>query len=125
MKTVIVAVLVLLVISQSEALKCYCGGLRHCPNSVETCHGFNNVCTSAIIYAGSSKSKPSFGLVCRKKNKTKLNQLQQMISYHLVFLVSTAPRYFKGCMKSNDCRIMNQPGVSSATCCSADLCNRY
>uniref|UniRef100_A0A3Q2V4G8 UPAR/Ly6 domain-containing protein n=3 Tax=Haplochromini TaxID=319058 RepID=A0A3Q2V4G8_HAPBU len=89
MKTVIVAVLVLLVISQSDALKCYCGGLRHCPNSVETCHGFNNVCTSAIIYAGST------------------------------------PRYFKGCMKSNDCRIMNQPGVSSATCCSADLCNRY
>uniref|UniRef100_A0A3Q0RTJ4 UPAR/Ly6 domain-containing protein n=1 Tax=Amphilophus citrinellus TaxID=61819 RepID=A0A3Q0RTJ4_AMPCI len=77
------------VVSVCEALKCNCGGLRHCSPSVETCSGFNNVCASVIIYAGST------------------------------------PRYFQGCMKSPDCRIMNQPGVSSATCCTTDLCNRY
>uniref|UniRef100_A0A3Q0RN36 UPAR/Ly6 domain-containing protein n=1 Tax=Amphilophus citrinellus TaxID=61819 RepID=A0A3Q0RN36_AMPCI len=87
MKTVIVAVLVLLVVSQSEALKCNCGGLRYCPTSVETCVGSNNVCASVIIYAGST------------------------------------PRYFKGCVKSTDCRLMNRPGISSATCCATDLCN--
>ncbi|KAL3967794.1 alpha-2-macroglobulin-like protein [Sarotherodon galilaeus] len=89
MKTVIVAVLVLLVISQSEALKCYCGGLWYCPSSVEFCHGFNNVCSTVFLDAEST------------------------------------PRYSKGCMKSNVCRTVTQPGVLSIHCCSTDLCNRY
>ncbi|XP_029953978.1 lymphocyte antigen 6D-like [Salarias fasciatus] len=88
MKTVIIAVVVLLVVSQSEALKCHCGGLRHCPNPVETCFGSGNVCASTIITAG--------GTV----------------------------KYFKGCMTAHNCRLMNQPGISSAYCCSTDLCNR-
>uniref|UniRef100_A0A3Q1FH01 UPAR/Ly6 domain-containing protein n=1 Tax=Acanthochromis polyacanthus TaxID=80966 RepID=A0A3Q1FH01_9TELE len=53
MKTVVLALLVLVVVSQSEALRCYCGGLRDCPNSIETCYGDANTCVSAIITAGS------------------------------------------------------------------------
>ncbi|XP_044033555.1 uncharacterized protein si:dkeyp-80c12.8 isoform X2 [Siniperca chuatsi] len=52
MKTVIVALLVLLVVSQGEALKCYCGGLKHCLNPAETCHGLNDVCAKVTFSAG-------------------------------------------------------------------------
>ncbi|TKS89653.1 hypothetical protein D9C73_023781 [Collichthys lucidus] len=87
MKTVILALLVLVAVSQSEALKCNCGGLRRCPTRVETCWGSNKVCASVVIYAGSTT------------------------------------RYFKGCMGSRECMLMNRPGVSSARCCSRDRCN--
>uniref|UniRef100_A0A3B4VID6 UPAR/Ly6 domain-containing protein n=1 Tax=Seriola dumerili TaxID=41447 RepID=A0A3B4VID6_SERDU len=54
MKTVILTLLVVLVVSHSEALRCYCGGLRHCSGSVETCSGSNQVCAGVIIQAGST-----------------------------------------------------------------------
>ncbi|XP_078019774.1 three-finger toxin A2-like isoform X2 [Epinephelus lanceolatus] len=47
MKTVILALVVLLVVSQGEALTCYCGGRKQCSESTETCTGSNEVC--AII----------------------------------------------------------------------------
>uniref|UniRef100_A0A3Q0R9C6 Uncharacterized protein n=1 Tax=Amphilophus citrinellus TaxID=61819 RepID=A0A3Q0R9C6_AMPCI len=53
MKTVILTVLVLLAVSQSEALKCNCGGDRQCSGPVETCRSSNDVCFSLIINAGS------------------------------------------------------------------------
>uniref|UniRef100_A0A3Q3WL69 UPAR/Ly6 domain-containing protein n=1 Tax=Mola mola TaxID=94237 RepID=A0A3Q3WL69_MOLML len=53
MKTVILALFVLLVVGQSEALRCNCGGMKQCSRPVETCYGSNNVCASVIIFAGS------------------------------------------------------------------------
>ncbi|KAL7372953.1 hypothetical protein ABVT39_024491 [Epinephelus coioides] len=44
MKTVILALVVLLVVSQGEALRCYCGGRTHCSSRVQTCSGSNKVC---------------------------------------------------------------------------------
>ncbi|KAG7507488.1 hypothetical protein JOB18_035596 [Solea senegalensis] len=45
MKTVIVALLVVLVVSHSEALRCNCGGRTNCPSSgTQTCSGSNKVC---------------------------------------------------------------------------------
>uniref|UniRef100_A0A3Q0RMD2 UPAR/Ly6 domain-containing protein n=1 Tax=Amphilophus citrinellus TaxID=61819 RepID=A0A3Q0RMD2_AMPCI len=41
-----------------------------------------------------------------------------------VIIYAGTPKYFQGCMNSPDCRIMNHPGISSATCCATDLCNR-
>ncbi|XP_050922116.1 uncharacterized protein LOC108901709 isoform X6 [Lates calcarifer] len=49
MKLVILSLLVVLVVSQSEALKCNCGGIRNCPGRVETCYGSANVCISAFL----------------------------------------------------------------------------
>nr|XP_046233359.1 phospholipase A2 inhibitor and Ly6/PLAUR domain-containing protein-like [Scatophagus argus] len=63
MKTVILALFVLLVVSQSEALRCNCGGQKHCSSPVETCYGQNNVCAGVIIYAG---SRPSYFKSCMK-----------------------------------------------------------
>uniref|UniRef100_A0A665T9F4 UPAR/Ly6 domain-containing protein n=1 Tax=Echeneis naucrates TaxID=173247 RepID=A0A665T9F4_ECHNA len=54
MKFVIFTLLVVLLVSQGESLKCYCGGIRRCSGNVETCPGPNNVCISAIITAGPS-----------------------------------------------------------------------
>uniref|UniRef100_A0A671YBK0 UPAR/Ly6 domain-containing protein n=1 Tax=Sparus aurata TaxID=8175 RepID=A0A671YBK0_SPAAU len=53
MKTVVLALFVAVVVSQSEALRCNCGGMKYCPHPVETCHGPNPQCGSVIIYAGS------------------------------------------------------------------------
>ncbi|XP_061765657.1 toxin 3FTx-Oxy5-like [Nerophis ophidion] len=86
MKTVVLALLVVLVVSQGEALRCNCGGRRQCPGNVETCYGQANACAS------------------------------------VVFLVPSLS-YLKGCMKRTDCQIMNQPGITTAACCSSDLCN--
>ncbi|XP_059181304.1 CD59 glycoprotein-like [Centropristis striata] len=53
MKTVILALLVLLVVSQGEALRCYCGGTsKRCSSRVETCSGSNPVCASITLTAG-------------------------------------------------------------------------
>ncbi|CAN9509132.1 unnamed protein product [Ophioblennius macclurei] len=52
MKTLIVAVVVLLVVSQSEALECICGGLRRCSGPVETCYDSETVCASVIHSVG-------------------------------------------------------------------------
>ncbi|KAK5850918.1 hypothetical protein PBY51_001754 [Eleginops maclovinus] len=52
MKTVILALMVLVVFSQGEALKCYCGGTtKICSGRVETCSS-NQVCGSIIIQVG-------------------------------------------------------------------------
>uniref|UniRef100_A0A3Q1JBW4 UPAR/Ly6 domain-containing protein n=1 Tax=Anabas testudineus TaxID=64144 RepID=A0A3Q1JBW4_ANATE len=53
MKVVILALLALLVVSQSEGLKCYCGGDRQCSAPTEICRGSANVCGNLIIYVGS------------------------------------------------------------------------
>uniref|UniRef100_A0A4W6BLD8 UPAR/Ly6 domain-containing protein n=1 Tax=Lates calcarifer TaxID=8187 RepID=A0A4W6BLD8_LATCA len=87
MKLVILSLLVVLVVSQIEALRCNCGGKRSCPSPVETCRGRSNVCASIIIYAESP------------------------------------PREFKGCIKSNECMILNRSGMATALCCETDLCN--
>uniref|UniRef100_A0A3Q3B373 Snake toxin/toxin-like domain-containing protein n=1 Tax=Kryptolebias marmoratus TaxID=37003 RepID=A0A3Q3B373_KRYMA len=88
MRTVILAVLVFLLISQNEALRCYCGGKRRCSSSIETCVGSDSVCISASFYGVPN------------------------------------PFYFKGCYRERDCRTVNYPGISSASCCHSDLCNR-
>ncbi|XP_027144930.1 neurotoxin 3FTx-RI isoform X1 [Larimichthys crocea] len=61
MKTVILALLVLMAVSQTEALKCNCAGLRGCPKPVETCYNENEVCGSVTF---SSASNPSFFKGC-------------------------------------------------------------
>ncbi|XP_061765656.1 lymphocyte antigen 6D-like [Nerophis ophidion] len=86
MKIVVLALLVVLVVSQGEALRCNCGGRRQCPGNVETCSGEANACASVIFHV-------------------------------------PCPGYFKGCMKMTNCKIMNQPGITTTACCSSDLCN--
>ncbi|KAI9526377.1 hypothetical protein NQZ68_039985 [Dissostichus eleginoides] len=49
MKTVILALVVLVVVSQSEALECYCAGARTCPDRTETCKGLDQVCVRASV----------------------------------------------------------------------------
>eukprot|EP00066_Takifugu_rubripes_P030938 XP_011620204.1 PREDICTED: CD59B glycoprotein-like [Takifugu rubripes] len=89
MKTVIFALLVLLATTQSEALRCKCGGTyRNCRDPVETCYGSNQACASVIITVGSR------------------------------------PSYFQSCMSLLDCNKLNRPGISTARCCTTDLCNR-
>ncbi|KAK7919542.1 hypothetical protein WMY93_010826 [Mugilogobius chulae] len=44
MKTSVVTILVLLLLSQNEALKCNCGGRNTCHGSVETCSGSDTFC---------------------------------------------------------------------------------
>uniref|UniRef100_A0A7N6BMH1 UPAR/Ly6 domain-containing protein n=1 Tax=Anabas testudineus TaxID=64144 RepID=A0A7N6BMH1_ANATE len=61
MKTVILALLVLLVVNQNEGLRCYCGGNNICLNHIETCPDSANICGSIIIYAG---PKPSHYTRC-------------------------------------------------------------
>ncbi|XP_054624037.1 short neurotoxin 3-like [Dunckerocampus dactyliophorus] len=86
MKTVILALLVLLVVCEGEALRCHCEGRRYCEGDVETCVGLTSACGSVTFF----------------------------------FPISS---YSKGCMEMSDCHRMNQPGVSTATCCTTDLCN--
>ncbi|KAI9526370.1 hypothetical protein NQZ68_039978 [Dissostichus eleginoides] len=53
MKTMILALVVLVVVSQGEALMCHCGGTsKICSSRVETCNGFNQVCGSIVLRAG-------------------------------------------------------------------------
>ncbi|KAK5850919.1 hypothetical protein PBY51_001754 [Eleginops maclovinus] len=52
MKTVILTLMVLVVVSQGEALRCYCGGTpRTCQGSVVTCD-LDEVCGSILVSAG-------------------------------------------------------------------------
>ncbi|CAF91319.1 unnamed protein product [Tetraodon nigroviridis] len=89
MKTGILALLVVLAISQSEALKCHCGGTyKYCQDPVEICTGLNQVCASVLLTVGSR------------------------------------PSYFQSCMSQFNCAKLNQPGISTARCCTFDLCNR-
>ncbi|XP_031698289.1 phospholipase A2 inhibitor and Ly6/PLAUR domain-containing protein [Anarrhichthys ocellatus] len=69
MKTVILALLVLVVVSQGEALRCNCGGTARCSQRVETCSGNNPVCASIILQAGSNVS---YFKRCMKENDCRL-----------------------------------------------------
>ncbi|XP_037134953.1 toxin 3FTx-Oxy5-like [Syngnathus acus] len=40
------------------------------------------------------------------------------------FEVGSSPSYFKGCSSLFNCQLMNRPGISTAACCTTDLCNR-
>ncbi|KAL6094962.1 uncharacterized protein ACO6RY_16258 [Pungitius sinensis] len=54
MKTVVLALLVLVVVSQGEALRCYCGGAsKTCSGRFDICSGINPVCASMFLQAGS------------------------------------------------------------------------
>uniref|UniRef100_A0A8C4ELN5 Uncharacterized protein n=1 Tax=Dicentrarchus labrax TaxID=13489 RepID=A0A8C4ELN5_DICLA len=61
MKTVILALFVLLAVSQSEALKCNCGGLNKCSSPVETCYRSSDSCVTVIMY---DESRPNFFKGC-------------------------------------------------------------
>uniref|UniRef100_A0A3Q2V230 Lymphocyte antigen 6D-like n=2 Tax=Haplochromini TaxID=319058 RepID=A0A3Q2V230_HAPBU len=54
MKTVMLAVLLLLAVSQSEALECHCGGQKFCSRPVETCSSSNDVCSTLVITSGTN-----------------------------------------------------------------------
>uniref|UniRef100_A0A3Q1FN87 UPAR/Ly6 domain-containing protein n=1 Tax=Acanthochromis polyacanthus TaxID=80966 RepID=A0A3Q1FN87_9TELE len=54
MKTVVLALLVLVVVSQSEALRCYCGGMTQCQSSTQTCSSNANACASVVMTLGSN-----------------------------------------------------------------------
>uniref|UniRef100_A0AAQ4R2T8 UPAR/Ly6 domain-containing protein n=1 Tax=Gasterosteus aculeatus aculeatus TaxID=481459 RepID=A0AAQ4R2T8_GASAC len=69
MKTVILALLVLVVVSQGEALRCNCGGASKCSGRIETCSGFNPVCASMILQAG---SRVSYFKRCMKESDCRL-----------------------------------------------------
>uniref|UniRef100_A0A3B5ACK6 Toxin 3FTx-Oxy5-like n=1 Tax=Stegastes partitus TaxID=144197 RepID=A0A3B5ACK6_9TELE len=88
MKTLILALLLLVVVSQSEALRCYCGGRKICSSKTETCYGTDQVCASIVFHFG--KYQPEFS----------------------------------GCYSASNCRLMNQPGLITTSCCTTDLCNR-
>ncbi|XP_034427429.1 lymphocyte antigen 6D-like isoform X4 [Hippoglossus hippoglossus] len=46
MKSVILALLVVLVVGHSEALRCNCGGKTQCSSRIQTCSGSDQVCAS-------------------------------------------------------------------------------
>ncbi|XP_077358709.1 uncharacterized protein LOC144004903 [Festucalex cinctus] len=48
MKSVLVALLIFVLLSQCEALRCYCQGKSDCPGSEETCSPPDNACSTSI-----------------------------------------------------------------------------
>ncbi|KAL7372155.1 hypothetical protein ABVT39_011101 [Epinephelus coioides] len=70
MKTVILALVVLLVVSQGEALVCWCGGTRSCSGRTETCRRSDNVCAS-VRYENSPRN--NFHGCYQRDNCQKLN----------------------------------------------------
>ncbi|XP_008296713.1 toxin 3FTx-Oxy5-like [Stegastes partitus] len=86
MKTLILALLLLVVVSQSEALRCYCGGRKICSSKTETCYGTDQVCASIVFHFDATSAQ--------------------------------------GCYSASNCRLMNQPGLITTSCCTTDLCNR-
>ncbi|XP_068439562.1 three-finger toxin A2-like [Clinocottus analis] len=62
MKTVILALLVLVVVSQGEALRCYCGGSMICMVSQYDCVGASQVC--AHVTHGATSSYTGFAQSC-------------------------------------------------------------
>uniref|UniRef100_A0A8C9ZC20 Uncharacterized protein n=1 Tax=Sander lucioperca TaxID=283035 RepID=A0A8C9ZC20_SANLU len=79
MKTVILAIVVLLVVSQAEALTCWCGGSRKCLGRTEVCTGSNNVCATMNNFHGcytesSCRSLDRPGVASSKFCKTDLCQ---------------------------------------------------
>ncbi|TDG97947.1 hypothetical protein EPR50_G00213510 [Perca flavescens] len=72
MKTVILALLVLLVVSHGEALTCWCGGLRKCAGRTEVCSGSNDVCAS-VRFAQYPANKNNFWGCYTESNCRKLN----------------------------------------------------
>ncbi|XP_077358707.1 uncharacterized protein LOC144004902 [Festucalex cinctus] len=53
MKTVLVALLVFVLVSQGEALTCYCEGKSACFEPLETCR-YNEVCSKVMFQVDSS-----------------------------------------------------------------------
>uniref|UniRef100_A0A8C6T255 Uncharacterized protein n=1 Tax=Neogobius melanostomus TaxID=47308 RepID=A0A8C6T255_9GOBI len=39
-------------------------------------------------------------------------------------IIYAVPTYSKGCMSAYQCSVLNKPRISSARCCSTDLCNK-
>ncbi|XP_008296711.1 three finger toxin MALT0070C-like [Stegastes partitus] len=64
MKTVVLALSVLLAVSQSEALRCKCGGVNSCPKSVEECTGSNIFCATLNL-----ESNPNFFKGCMSQTE--------------------------------------------------------
>ncbi|KAM9825466.1 bone morphogenetic protein receptor type-1A-like [Syngnathus typhle] len=54
MKTFLVALLVFVLVSQGEALKCYCGGRNNCPGNEEICTTSHHLCASVVYNDGTS-----------------------------------------------------------------------
>ncbi|CAL1600275.1 unnamed protein product [Knipowitschia caucasica] len=55
MKSAVVLLCLLLVLSHGDGLRCFCGGLRICPSGgVETCSSFSELCGRVVITAGAS-----------------------------------------------------------------------
>uniref|UniRef100_A0A3Q2Z4Y9 Snake toxin/toxin-like domain-containing protein n=1 Tax=Hippocampus comes TaxID=109280 RepID=A0A3Q2Z4Y9_HIPCM len=52
MKCVLVALLVFVIVSQGEALKCHCGGQYNCPGNEETCDADQIYCVSFTFSDG-------------------------------------------------------------------------
>ncbi|XP_049916613.1 CD59 glycoprotein-like [Epinephelus moara] len=72
MKTVILALLVLLVVSQGEALRCYCGGRTHCSGRVQTCSGSNQVCARITFVFDNSYFQSCYNArACRRVINTR------------------------------------------------------
>ncbi|KAF3853657.1 hypothetical protein F7725_014345 [Dissostichus mawsoni] len=139
MKTVIVALFVLLAVSQSEALRCHCGGLQNCGGSQDSCIGRIWVCAKVINIVGSSKSFSMPPIIMLLKQKDTLPLILHPVFPH----VFTDPNFLQGCLSATDCMMLNRPdsnyfmgcwleegckelnkpGGYSGSCCTQDLCN--
>ncbi|XP_049572923.1 ly6/PLAUR domain-containing protein 2 [Syngnathus scovelli] len=68
MKTFLVALLVFVLVSQGEALKCYCGGRNTCSGTEEICTTSNHLCVNVIYSDGIS---PDYRKGCAECSHTK------------------------------------------------------
>lgn len=112
-------IVIKLISIQGEALRCYCGGKRRCSSPIETCITSDSVCISANFYGVPRKSCMRRSLITTKEITA-----SDYNSWYFQF-VSKEPFYFRGCYRESDCRKVNHPGLSSASCCHTDLCNWY
>ncbi|KAI9526373.1 hypothetical protein NQZ68_039981 [Dissostichus eleginoides] len=102
--------MVLVVVSQGEALTCHCSSIPAiCPGSVVTCE-LREVCGSIAVGVGPG---PYHVRKCMKADECMRLRVMQ----------EEYVSYFKGCMGADDCAGLSRSAVSSGSCCSRDLCN--
>ncbi|KAI9526369.1 hypothetical protein NQZ68_039977 [Dissostichus eleginoides] len=113
--------MVLVVVSQGEALTCHCSSIPAiCPGSVVTCE-LGEVCGSIAVGVG---PRPYHVRKCMKADECmRLRVTQEERILTAAAAAETYVSYFKSCMSADSCRQLSRSAVSSGSCCSRDLCN--
>lgn len=154
MKTVVLALFVALVLSQSELLRCRVLTEFHQVIRHRTLNNISLFFTPSrwspevllwrhqVLLAACGdlpRSKPSVwqchhlrriqwvlrsSLGATMTWTASYNNKRKKMTHSVFVHVFTGPTYFKGCMTLHQCMTLNQPGISTAACCGTDECNR-